>query len=95
VSFTFKPSGSPVLPYPAHIPPGTWALVSDRAFPYHVPQVVCPICHQPFILSPEVHSVAPDGTVTPSLVCLQYDFSKKPPIKCSFHEWVRLEGWSP
>jgi hypothetical protein len=31
------------------------------------------------------HTIAPDGTVSPSLVC--------PELGCGFHEWVRLEGW--
>lgn len=33
------------------------------------------------------HAVAPDGTVTPSVVC-PYD-------NCGFHEMVKLEGWPP
>ena len=31
------------------------------------------------------HSVSADGTVTPSVVCLSSG--------CTFHEFVRLEGW--
>ena len=32
------------------------------------------------------HSIAPDGRVSPSVVCLAPG--------CSFHDFVRLEGWS-
>jgi len=31
------------------------------------------------------HDIAPDGTVTPSVVC-PYD-------GCDFHEFIKLEGW--
>src|SRR5262249_20089428 len=36
-------------------------------------------------VSPSVHSVAADGTLSPSYVC--------PVPGCSFHEFVRFEGW--
>lgn len=32
------------------------------------------------------HSIAPDGSVTPSVVC--------PARECSFHAFVRLAGWT-
>jgi hypothetical protein len=38
-------------------------------------------------LSGAIHAVAADGTVTPSYVC--------PVGGCTFHEWVRLDGWDP
>jgi len=38
-------------------------------------------------LSAIVHRVAKDGTVHPSYVC--------PVPKCSFHDYVQLEGWNP
>jgi hypothetical protein len=38
-------------------------------------------------ISGNVHSVAPDGTLSPSYVCTYPG--------CSFHEWVRLVGWDP
>lgn len=38
-------------------------------------------------LTGRVHTVAADGTVQPSYVC--------PVGGCTFHEWVRLEGWDP
>lgn len=34
----------------------------------------------------KLHVVAADGTVSPSLVC--------PIAGCTFHEYVRLEGWA-
>lgn len=33
------------------------------------------------------HTIAADGTVTPSTVC--------PEEGCTFHEWVILDGWTP
>ena len=45
--------------------------------------VACPGCGQ--LASLSEHAIAADGTVSPSLIC-PYD-------GCSFHEWVRLEGW--
>ena len=47
--------------------------------------VKCPGCGVDSILSGKVHQVAPDGTVSPSYLC--------PHKPCTFHEWVRLEGW--
>lgn len=38
-------------------------------------------------MSATVHSIAPDGEVTPSYVCTVEG--------CSFHRWVRFEGWDP
>ena len=38
-------------------------------------------------LTGRVHTVAADGTVTPSYVC--------PVEGCDFHQYVRLDGWDP
>lgn len=46
--------------------------------------VACPSCGRPFSLSPEIHVIAEDGEVSPSVVC--------PYRPCSFHEFVRLAG---
>jgi hypothetical protein len=35
----------------------------------------------------DVHTIAADGTVTPSYVCVA--------TGCTFHEMVRLVGWDP
>lgn len=37
-------------------------------------------------VSPKVHTIAADGTLSPSYVC--------PREGCSFHDFVRLEGWT-
>ncbi len=45
--------------------------------------VCCPGCAK--ILSLGKHTIDPDGTVTPSLVC---------PFKsCDFHDYVKLADW--
>lgn len=33
------------------------------------------------------HTIADDGSVSPSVVC--------PYENCDFHEYIQLEGWSP
>lgn len=45
-------------------------------------RVACPGCGLTFALD---HTIAKDGTVSPSLVC---------PIKGCFHGFIRLEGWN-
>lgn len=45
--------------------------------------IKCPKCERIGMLD---HNVADGGTVTPSLDC--------PAEGCSFHEFVRLEGWT-
>ncbi len=44
---------------------------------------ICPKCGNLAMLID--HKIAPDGTVTPSVVC--------PHEGCTFHEFIRLEGW--
>jgi len=44
----------------------------------------CPVCGTTGMLFD--HAIAPDGTVTPSVVC--------PKEGCTFHEMIRLEGWN-
>ncbi|MBU2118771.1 MAG: hypothetical protein KJ954_14380 [Alphaproteobacteria bacterium] len=46
--------------------------------------ISCPGCGNYGSLSG--HSIAADGTVTPSVVCTVPG--------CGFHEWIKLEGWS-
>jgi hypothetical protein len=38
----------------------------------------------------EVHTIAPDGTVQPSLGC---GWKFKGEAACGWHVWVKLEGW--
>lgn len=46
----------------------------------------CPTCGEVWAIGKHRHHVAVDGTVTPSLVCPR-------PNGCSFHDFVKLEGW--
>jgi DNA-directed RNA polymerase subunit RPC12/RpoP len=43
----------------------------------------CPQCKTIVAISSKIHSIAEDGTLTPSMVCPH----------CPFHEWIKLEGW--
>ena len=45
----------------------------------------CPKCGEAASLFG--HTIAVDGTVTPSVVC--------PQEGCTFHEFIRLEAWKP
>lgn len=47
--------------------------------------IFCPGCGKEGTLSKHVHKIADDGTVTPSDVC--------PFPPCTFHRWIKLEGW--
>ncbi len=60
--------------------------VGDRR--YFV-EVCCPDCGVHLMLSHENHAIAPDGTVTPSLVCSNTHDA------CAWHVFARLEGWPP
>jgi len=52
----------------------------------------CPSCGLPISL--ENHSIAADGTVTPSVVEVFGDKAKCG--ECgTFHESIKLEGWKP
>ena len=44
---------------------------------------ICPNRHHGVLLD---HEIAPDGTVTPSVVC--------PEDGCEFHDYLKLEGWT-
>ena len=46
---------------------------------------ICPGCGKDWTMSKRVHSISDDGTVSPSYVC--------PGPPCTFHQFVRLEGW--
>jgi uncharacterized OB-fold protein len=63
--------------------PGTWRrwvhLRNVKTF-----STACPKCGAQLVWPK--HSVAPDGTVRPSMVCTHPG--------CSFHEFGKLEGWS-
>lgn len=42
------------------------------------------------------HTIAADGTVTPSVVCAGYPAGDpaRPSGPCDWHEHIRLEGWT-
>ena len=79
------------------LPPLTWTI--GKFGPANRPFVVtiCAAGHSHIVgiagtmsadgtLQPPAHSIAPDGTISPSYVC--------PRAGCQFHEYVRLEGWT-
>lgn len=59
---------------------GTWKEM--RAVDVRHVFVSCPGCGQSASMSD--HTIAADGTVTPSVVC---------PFECGFHDMVRLRDW--
>lgn len=79
---TLRPA-PPDLPPPGYCPALTWARSEGG-----IRGVLLSCAHgHEGILSPTHHTIANDGTVTPSVVC---------PIKgCTWHEFVRLDGWVP
>jgi hypothetical protein len=79
--------------FPDHgvLPPTqTWDYASSDpkcrqgAFQHDLVNVTCPYGHSSRIVS-TVHRIADDGALFPSYVC--------PGTNCTFHEWVRLDGW--
>ena len=62
--------------------PGEWKPVQLQKTGERTARLVCPDCRCRALLD---HSIATDGTVTPSVVC--------PTEGCNFHEMVRLSGW--
>ncbi|HYE72624.1 MAG TPA: hypothetical protein VEF04_04800 [Blastocatellia bacterium] len=51
----------------------------------HLAHMHCPTCGKQVAISAKTHSIADDGTVTPSMIC---------PHDCSFHEYIRLAEWA-
>ncbi len=59
-----------------------WAPWGTKTF------LQCPNNHRAaYGLDDDGHTIAADGTVTPSTRCYADG--------CEFHEWVILEGWTP
>lgn len=58
----------------------TWWNYGTHELPVFVPAMKCPGGHVFLIRSH--HTIAPDGTVSPSMVC---------PYRCNYHEFVQLE----
>jgi hypothetical protein len=69
-------------PFDAKHKPGTWKALQNIRKGLSA-TFACPKCHMVGSLSD--HEIAPDGTVTPSVVC--------PNEACDFHEYIQLEGW--
>lgn len=71
--------------------PGTWRAWVHGPTQARGAVVICPQCTHGMSLGGESpfgsrHTIAEDGTVSPSLVC--------PHEGCSWHVFVRLIGWS-
>lgn len=61
--------------------PGTWkGLITNAG---RKASFTCPVCGT--LGSLLDHSIAQDGTVSPSVVCVHEG--------CNFHEYIQLEGW--
>lgn len=79
----------------AHGPfePGHWYRPEGASAVY----VVCPRCGTRHLLRHGVWTIAADGTVNPSIHCQHQRRCGGVPISdpCGFHEFVRLEGWTP
>ncbi len=75
----FKPSTN----YDGDIP-FTWRnYIAADGTPFEANPVI--VDSKNHYLSIHKHTIAPDGTVSPSVVC---------PVKdCGFHEFIKLEGW--
>jgi hypothetical protein len=77
------------IPDEGHLPaPLTWDVAvkgpPGTFFDDDIALITCDHQHT-LRMSGRIHSVAEDGTVTPSWVCRYYG--------CTFHEHLRLEGW--
>lgn len=64
----------------ASLTPGTWVELTGEAAAVWVACAECGVRG-----SLEDHTIAPDGTVSPSLVC---------PGECGWHVFGRLIGWT-
>lgn len=64
-------------------PPMHWSPCDPSTITKFKATMTCPNGH---VLTLRIHSIAPDGGVTPSVVC--------PAKGCSFHSNVRLAQWT-
>lgn len=60
--------------------PGTWKALETQGGKSAT--FACPDCGLVGLLTD--HEIGEDGAVNPSVAC-----------ECGFHEWIKLEGWSP
>lgn len=65
-----------------------WSRQDQDGQGFEVVSLICPDCGKSSTLWCPVggHGIAEDGTIDPSVVC--------PFEPCTFHEWVKLEGWT-
>jgi hypothetical protein len=52
----------------------------------------CPECRQVWSIGKRNHTVDVNGNVSPSLVCAGAQIER---YKCTWHVFVRLDGWKP
>ena len=52
--------------------------------------IVCSNGHYGIITD---HTIAEDGTVSPSIICQGYREGRIIVEECNFHEFIKLEGW--
>lgn len=70
---------------------GYWDFIQDDTLRYIY--IVCPDCGLHSTIRKRVgdtvsgHSISPDGTVNPSVVCPHTE------VGCRFHQFVKLESW--
>jgi hypothetical protein len=65
-------------------PPMHWAPSSHQTMARFKATMTCPDGHGMILRN---HRIAANGMVSPSVVC--------PNPACGFHEFVRLDGWTP
>lgn len=64
-------------------PPLNWIACHPSTRHVFKATMACPYGH---VLTLRIHTIAKDGTVSPSVICSAPG--------CSFHEYVRLIGWT-
>jgi len=60
-------------------PRGEYIVAEDGSITF-----TCPVCKGFSPIAAPIHSVGPDGAVSPSVVC---------PYGCGFHVWMTLKDW--
>lgn len=75
-----------IIPFDANYAPLSWKGLKPASTHKRTraATVTCPDGHTFTLLD---HTIADDGTVSPSVVC--------PYMGCIFHEFAKLEGWKP
>ena len=74
--------------------PGHYSLAHRSALEWSICQIGCPKCGWESNMSPTVHKVAADGTVSPSYIC-PHTTAAANHQPCNFHESIKLDGWVP